>query len=58
MFLRSVGVFAAALAACAGCVGPGSEKVSEAAVEKPLRVAGASSPGARPPGRPGSSGLT
>ena len=39
MFLKSVGVFAAALAAFAGCVGPGSVQDTGSAAEKPLRVA-------------------
>ena len=39
MFLKSVGAFVAVLAAFTGCVGPGLEKASETAGEKPLRVA-------------------
>ena len=39
MFLKGVGIFAAALVSLAGCVGPGLEKASETAGEKPLRVA-------------------
>ncbi|MBP5511366.1 MAG: hypothetical protein J6Z49_10655 [Kiritimatiellae bacterium] len=39
MFLKGVGIFAAALTAFTGCVGPSSEKTVGAVVEKPLRVA-------------------
>ena len=39
MFLKSVGLFAAALASLAGCVGPGQGQAPGPAGEKPLRVA-------------------
>lgn len=39
MFLKRVGVFTAAVAAFAGCVGPGSVQDPGSAAEKPLRVA-------------------
>lgn len=39
MFLKGVGIFAAAFIAFTGCVGPGSVQSPGSAVEKPLRVA-------------------
>ena len=39
MFLKGVGIFAAALVSLAGCVGPGSGQAAGSAGEKPLRVA-------------------
>ncbi len=39
MFLKGVGIFAAALVSLAGCVGPGSGQAPGSTGEKPLRVA-------------------
>ena len=39
MFLKGVGIFAAALVSLAGCVGPGSGQSAGSTGEKPLRVA-------------------